>query len=396
MKDAVQAFYESVPYKGGVHIRSHPSRIGAIARLYGIDCHAPDGARVLEVGCSSGENLLAIAKDWPGAECTGIDIVASEIECAREQAQGMANVRFECADVRDFDPGERPYDYIICHGVFSWVEDEVKEAILRLCSRALAPDGVAFVSYNTYPGWLHREALRELLLAQPAKSLEERLAGSKAFLQFFAAALESRTDPYGSYLRREIAYSQRKAIFAHDELGPVNDPCYFLQFVEWAEEFGLRWVSDSPANHSMTPEYLPEKARTLLKRLSVDRLRFEQISDLLTNRAFRASILCREGRMKTPTGSQLQGLQFQTSLKPQMAPGDLTSREPVVFASGTQRLTVVDPVIKSVIHALQTGVQPFEQLNDGGAWENEVIVAGFLRDLLVRGVAEAVLAGRRR
>lgn len=397
MTNPLHTFLGRTSPLGKVHAASHPSRIGAIARLYGVESHAPKGARILELGCAKGHNLLAIAHDWPEAECTGVDLNEEEIMRAREDARDMEfhNVRFHCTDIRQFKP-EDEYDYILCHNVFSWVADDVKEAIFRLCAKALATNGIAFITYNTYPGWMHREALREFFLSGTPASPGQQLKEASDVLRFFAAALEPRTDPYGVFFRDEVAHCQKKNILSHDQLGPVNDPCYFLQFVERAQKQGLTWVSDSPPSEALTPEELPEPACELLTALSLDRHRYEQMCDLLVNRAYRASILCRNGRMKPPGRRHLQGVVFRTTLHPEEENVDVKSNAPVEFISGTQRITVCDPVIKAVLYALQIGVQPFEALQNPAIISegySERLIATFLRDLLVRGVAEAVLAG---
>ena len=58
---------------------------------------------------------------------------------------------------------EGEFDYIVVHGVFSWVPTNVQDHILALCRANLSPSGVAYISYNAYPGGHLREMLREML-----------------------------------------------------------------------------------------------------------------------------------------------------------------------------------------------------------------------------------------
>jgi SAM-dependent methyltransferase len=138
-------------------------------------------ARVLEIGCGSGANLIPMAVELPEGSFLGID------QSARHVAQGHAmieagelkNVELRHASILDVGPELGTFDYIICHGVFSWVAPQVQQRILSLCTATLAPDGVAYVSYNTLPGWHMRGILREAMLfhldgeADPRQSIRK-------------------------------------------------------------------------------------------------------------------------------------------------------------------------------------------------------------------------------
>ena len=75
----------------------------------------------------------------------------------------MTNIRIEQGEITNFSVAEK-FDYIICHGVYSWVLEATRAAILRLCRDGLTNHGVAYISYNTYPGWRLRQVVREAML----------------------------------------------------------------------------------------------------------------------------------------------------------------------------------------------------------------------------------------
>jgi SAM-dependent methyltransferase len=175
--------------------------------------------------------------------------------------------------------------------VLSWVPDEVKEALFTVCVRALAPDGLALISYNTYPGWKQREAIRELMLLYSADAANagERLAAARSTLDTLESVLASRTQSHAA-LNREIIASMRKkqmGHFYHDDLDGVNDPCYFLRFTDWASEHGLHFVAEA-AHPLRGLEQLPPSLRATLAELP--RLQVEQHLDFATNRTFRPTI----------------------------------------------------------------------------------------------------------
>ena len=141
----------------------------------------------------------------PGATFLGIDLSARQIETgeARRAALGLTNVTLRVADVAAFDAGAGTFDYVIAHGLYSWVPEPVAEAILALIGRLLAPGGVAFVSYNTYPGWHLRGLVRDLLVRNTAGagSPAERIARARDLLGFVTANAQDRNRAYGGALR---------------------------------------------------------------------------------------------------------------------------------------------------------------------------------------------------
>jgi SAM-dependent methyltransferase len=147
--------YDSVPYPGHVHTHTHPNRIAAIARLFGINAPPVSTARVLEIGCGDGGNLISIAYTLPRSQSVGLDLAASAVERGRQRVAALAltNCDLLVADLATAGRSLGEFDYVIAHGVYSWVPPPLRESLLRLVSDALAPTGVAFISYNVFPGW---------------------------------------------------------------------------------------------------------------------------------------------------------------------------------------------------------------------------------------------------
>src|SRR2546430_17640150 len=127
--DPIRERYDAVSYRHGAVSDSHPARIGAIIRLLGINAAPPDLCRVLELGCGEGMNLLPLAERFPKSEFVGVDFSAKQIAVAdaARAACGIENARFLCADLRSWKHDGGAFDYIIAHGVYSWVPVEVRE-----------------------------------------------------------------------------------------------------------------------------------------------------------------------------------------------------------------------------------------------------------------------------
>ena len=182
------AAYESVTYESKAMPLAEPDAIAAMAILHGVTPVPPDRCRVLELGCATAGNIMSMAFRFPKSQFVGIDLSPTQIEIGRLAVSdmGLQNVTLEARSITELGDEHGQFDYIICHGVYSWVAPDVQEAILRVCARSLSPNGIAYVSYNTYPGWHRRGMLREMLMFNDDPSLPpaQRLKRAREFAAF--------------------------------------------------------------------------------------------------------------------------------------------------------------------------------------------------------------------
>ena len=288
--------YDEVPYPGHSHAETHPNRTAAIARLFGVSAPNVATARILEIACGDGSNLLPIAYSLPQAHCTGFDLAASAIEQAHARAASLQlrNVDFFVGDLASLGSIGH-FDYIVVHGVYSWVPRSVRDSLLCLIHRSLSPNGVAFVSYNTFPGWHVAGMVREMLRyhTRGASDAASKVAQARAFLNFLYVA-HNDNDPYGRLLAAEAERfaCHSSAHMFHDDLADVNDPVYFEEFVAHAAQFDLAQLADADFA-TMTAHDLPTEARAKLEQLRGESIAFGQYLDFVRCRRFRESLLCR-------------------------------------------------------------------------------------------------------
>src|SRR5262249_31003951 len=154
-----------VPYGDNVFPNTHPERMAAVASLFGLRTAPADDCRVLDLGCGTGANLIPMALVLPGSRFVGIDLSQRQIAHGQRTVAelGLTNVDLRPLSILDVGGDLGTFDYVICHGVFSWVPPAVQDKILDVCRDNLRPDGVAYVSYNTYPGWHIRGMIREMM-----------------------------------------------------------------------------------------------------------------------------------------------------------------------------------------------------------------------------------------
>src|SRR5205814_1187267 len=184
------SLYETVPYPPLIHPETHPDRIAVTARLLGLQAAPPDGCRVLDLGCGIGSNLIAMAELLPGSRFVGIDLAENQVQEGRATAGriGLTNIEFRQADIMNLKEGFDQFDYVIAHGVYAWVPVEVRQKMLRLMRTILSPNGVAYVSYATYPGAYPMRAVRDIMLyrTRDIREPEERARVARDFMAFLA------------------------------------------------------------------------------------------------------------------------------------------------------------------------------------------------------------------
>jgi hypothetical protein len=250
---------------------------------------------VLEFGCASGHNLLPLAARYPGSEFTGLDYSDTAIHAARQAAYaaGLENIRFEVADLEHWRPSH-PCDYLIVHGVLSWVPDPVKTRVMDLSSQVLDDSGVACISYNTLPGWSLRRDLVPLVRALAGNPAAAGLGGSPAAVAAALAGMAAAGTPHSDYLKSICQDIARKGpeVLPFDEFAPVSEPLYFAQFATWAADRGLNYLGEACFRDDL-PAGIAVDAWPQLTKLAEDPLMLQQTLDLLSGRTHRNSLLCR-------------------------------------------------------------------------------------------------------
>ncbi|HET6409924.1 MAG TPA: class I SAM-dependent methyltransferase [Chthoniobacteraceae bacterium] len=298
MQDILRERYDAIPYRHGSVPVSHPARLGAIGALHGLNVAAPDRFRVLEIGCAEGMNLLPLAERLPQSEFVGVDFSSAQIGVGEKArvAANLGNARLICADLREFEPEPESFDYVIAHGVYSWVGDEVKDRALAICSRALRSNGLAYMSYNTLPGWSLLAGLRKVLLTQmeSENESEAKLQKGLAVIRALNESLAGQPGPYAELVRHAFSEMLAKpsGLLFHDELAEINDPCTFTDFTRHAKAHGLQYLAEAHYA-AMAFDSMPESMRKPLEQFGTDFEQRQQFLDVVFQRWLRDSILCR-------------------------------------------------------------------------------------------------------
>jgi SAM-dependent methyltransferase len=291
MTDTVSS-YDQVPYIFYSFPESQPRRLQAVAHLLGLQTPAPAQCRVLELGCAVGGNIVPMAYSLPKANLLGIDLVASQIETAKKfaAASGVKNLDLRAASITDVTPEWGKFDYIIAHGVFSWIPHDVAAKVLQICAEQLTPNGVAYISFNTYPGWHVRMWAREAMLFH-ADKIEDPIQKARAGRDFILALAQS---PFASaLLKGEVEYLQGspESYILHEYLEGINQPFYFGDFAARIAQQGLQYLGDALQNGIVAAENW-QPFRSWMEANKDDLIRQEQYADFVRNRVFRRALIC--------------------------------------------------------------------------------------------------------
>jgi len=353
--------YDTMPYPTGTYPQTHPDRLATIATLFGMTPAAPDRCRVLELGCGDGGNLIPMAFALPESRFLGIDLSTTAVASGREliAKTGLTNIALEARNLLTFEPEAGGYDYVIAHGVYAWVPPEVQDRLLALCRRALAPQGVAIVSYNVYPGARAREMLRGMMqyhirnLREPA----EQLAQAKALLQFLSRCWPEPTDlRYWVGKQGETMLHRERDSLFHDELEADYRPVHFHEFIKHAGGHDLQYVGESDFDE-MNEELCPPASLEMLRGFGPDRiLEKEQYMDFVKGRAFRQTLLC---RAEVPLVRKISGAVLDRCLVETRAQASM-----IDVAGGTAEyksargatMTTTDPFTKKMMQMLDESI----------------------------------------
>ena len=287
--------YDTFPYRSRAYPECHVDRMAVVAQWFGRPAAAVQRCRVLEVGCADAGNLAPMAELLPDARFVGVDLSERAIRDGRAAvaAAGLTNVELRHGDALRVDDG--PYDYVIAHGVFSWIPADARPKLLARIADWLAPSGVAMVSYDVLPGWYHRKIIREFIELHRGEADDpgEMVEQARSLLGFLHGAADPST-LHGQSMKVHVEslLGASDQYLVHGLLAHVSDPIYLLQFVDAAAAAGLEYLGDIDLG-VMTGEGVAAAGRSMVASTPTGWVEREALFDTLTMRTFRHSLLVR-------------------------------------------------------------------------------------------------------
>ncbi len=398
--------YDEVPYRYRPIPQTHPDHLATLASVMGMSPAPAESCRVLELGCGDGSNLLPMALTLPRSSFVGCDLSKTAVDQAQASATALQlqNAIFLHADVAAVAADLGEFDYIIAHGLYSWVPTDVREAILAICEHHLTAQGVAFISYNAYPGSHARNMLRDILLyhTHGVTNPQEKMRMAAGLLELLAAS-----KPKSAALRDETERlrSLSPSTLFHDDLAEMNQPLLFHEFMSQAGKHRLQYLAEAEFVATQAGRF-PEPVRHALESLSGgDVIKIEQYMDFLDCRRFRQTLLCRQEITITRGLSDVRLSRFGVAARLQPAPpaaGD-DAAQAAFQGAGDFRITTNRPLYKaalSVLAELWPMPVPFAdllnlargRLDDGGHEDDPELLGYLVMQLFRAGGAELSLS----
>jgi predicted O-methyltransferase YrrM len=280
-------------------------------------CHAsgveglPTGRRLLyaELGCGRGYGTSLLAAANPDIDFVGIDFNPSHIAEARALAKqaDLPNVKFleaSFAEVAKSSGSSAPqYDVMAMHGVYSWIEPQVREDLHQLIRNALAPGGLLFVSYNVLPGWAPMVPVQRLLMEVASRSAGDSIAQIRRGLQVLKTLTEKPNAFIGQNqaIKARIALMEKQDIryLAHEFLNSGWRPLFVTEAMEMLASVKLTYVGSASLAENHAEIAAPKEMRELIEQAS-DRGMRELLMDYAVNKQFRRDIYIKGPQKLSP------------------------------------------------------------------------------------------------
>src|SRR3984893_12808588 len=290
--------YDKVLYPAATFPQSHPNRLATVAFLRGMQPAAIDHCRVLELGCGLGSNLIGMAFHLPESQFVGLDLAGRPIAAGQSFAEelGLPNVTLHEMDISAVTPDQfGHFDFIIAHGLYSWVPEPVRGHILSICRQMLNPQGVAYVSYNAYPGNHLRDLIRGMIRYHTAgfEDPSEKVGQARGLLKFLAEST-LKQDYYVAAIRSQFARTLKymDEAFYHDDLSEINQSFYFHEFISDAQSYGLQFLGEARENDLPPDKFTPAVMQKMKELEGAPEVVREQYKNFIRGSAFRETLLC--------------------------------------------------------------------------------------------------------
>jgi methyltransferase-like protein len=222
----------------------------------------------------------------------------------------LTNLELLDRDILTLDGSLGKFDYIICHGVFSWTTDEVREKILAVCDSHLSPNGIAYINYNTYPGWHLQSWTRDMIRTRALmfEGVDVQVREARATIDILITEFQKQQRTHDVLLLGELEsikrYSDR--FLYHAILNFQNQAFYLNEFVTRCESHSLQYIGDAEPMLGWSGS-LAQGTAAQLDRMCQSPIEFEQHVDFINNTSSRRSLLCHNS-VSTNRDGQTAGL----------------------------------------------------------------------------------------
>ena len=258
-----------------------------------------------ELGFGQGFGTNLFAALYPQGEFWATDFNPShacQAEFLANQVGGN-NVHFFDQSFEEFLDTETPqFDFIVLHGIYSWIGRKNQEIIVEILRRKLKFGGAVYISYNTLPGWVATMPLQKLMLEYAEQSKEptiNRIDKTVTFIEklkklnagFFKAnpALEDQVNQILKFRNSGSNY------LVHEYFTKHWQPLYFFEVAQHLAEAKLTFATSAVVGNEFFNQRFNQEQLELMAEVNTPELR-ETVRDYFLNQYFRKDIFVKGAR----------------------------------------------------------------------------------------------------
>lgn len=302
MSDWSSGYNVDVGYTYGFYKELSPHWLNYVATLRGVAAPYGDKLRYLELGCGYGSGLILLAAIHPEQEFLGIDFNPVHIAHGRKLAAdaGLTNIRFEEADfvelAQDWPAEWGQFDYVVGHGIYTWLDFHVRDAMVKTIKHATNPGAIVYLSYNTMPGCVSMQPVQHLLrLWQTTEhmgsgtAITEGVKRLKAFTDtqsIMSVALPTIKSHVENMDGKDASY------LVHEYLHDNWQPIWFNQMAEELSAAKLSYVGTASVGDLFVESIVPQVQKDILAQYE-DPIMRQVMIDVLVNQTFRKDVFAR-------------------------------------------------------------------------------------------------------
>lgn len=367
-------YVTDVPYVYGFKPMLAPAWLDLVALIGGVKSPARDsGFAWCDLGCGQGVTAAILAATHLKGAFYGIDAMPAHIEHAKRLAAeaDAPNAYFHAADFAAAGVLPLPrFDYIVMHGVYSWVGAPVRGQLRRFIDAHLKSGGLVYVSYNALPGWTGDLPFQHLV-----RELAANLSGNSAARFDGAAGLIGKLAEAGapslasSYIVDELgkrSSDYRPHYLVHEFMHAGWQPFYVTELRQDLEEIGLVPVGSALIAENFDSWMLGRRARKLVAGVA-DLGQRELVRDFCIDQRFRCDVFARDA-------ARLSAVEQRDGL---LSAGIALARPPATItyelATPAGRVRYDNAAARAIIASLMSGIRRLADIPSGFASGGDLI-----------------------
>lgn len=298
-------YISEVDYIHGYFSELSPVRMKLALLSRGIRHAVGTSPSYLELGFGQGLSLAVNAATSSG-RFSGTDFNPAQVANALELvlATGREVQLFEDSFEQLAARGNLPqFDIIALHGIWSWISQASRDAIVRVAAERLRPGGILYISYNVVPGWSPVLPLRHLL-DQYARRVATgpvlgRVEQAIGFVERMIAADARYFSQHPELAGRLAAIrKQDRNYVTHEYFNRNWLPMSFVEVADALAEAKLDFGASANILDNLDGLAIQSSANALMAELGDETLR-QFVRDYFVNQQFRRDIFVKGARSLT-------------------------------------------------------------------------------------------------